>query len=175
MGALGPGRAERTGKVQGLAQLFDSYGEEILWDFNAIGIDIHDYMTGDRGWVEFYAFLSQLDSHTKFRSAISQDPELARAQVDSLTDDDIRKMVGEEDEETEPAHLTPEGHTMEIEKLNQILDSLQILRLTMSMSDKKPKFKPVARPKTEQQALIEKRAEQIRLSDQDSFEKAIGF
>lgn len=59
--------------------------------------------------------------------------------------------------------------------MNEILDSLQMLRLTMSMSDKKPKFKPVARPKTEQQILIEKRAEEIRLSDQSDFEKSIGF
>lgn len=176
MGILGPGCQRSAGEIQGLAQLFDKYGGQILWDFQKeLGIDVHDYATGDRGWVEFYAYLWELGPHTKFRSAVSRDPEVAAAQVESLTDDQVREALGEDRDEDEEPDLTPEGHTIEVEKLNQIIDKISILTLSMSMSKQKQKFHPAPRPKTEVTRLLEERMEHIDAQDRNEFSKELGF
>lgn len=126
------------------------------------------------GWVEFYAYLSELPPHSKFKSAISQDPEIARRYVSSLSEEDIREIMEEREVQDDEKRLTPEGYTQELEKLNQIVEEVRILRLGMT-GDKNAKFKPQLRPKTEQEVLLEKRMEEYTLADQESMEKAMGF
>lgn len=174
MGVLGRGSQLDTGKVQGLASLLDTYGKEILWDFQVeLGIDIHDYACGLRGYHEFYVFLNQLPPHSKFKSAVSQNPDIARMEVSSLSDDDIREIM-EQREEGKPGRQTPEGYTMEIEKLNQVIDEIKLLRLSWS-GDKKNKFTPAQRPETEAEALLSERIEILEEEDRNTFEKELGF
>lgn len=174
MGVLGGRPQLYTGKVQGLASLLDHYGKEILWDFQAeLGIDIHDYACGLRGYKEFYVFLNQLPPHSKFKSAVSQNPEIAELEISSLSDNDIREIM-EQREEGKPGRQTPEGYTLEIEKLNQLIDEIKILRIAMSGS-KKTKFVPAQRPETEAEALLNKRIEILEEEDRNTFEKELGF
>lgn len=132
-----------------------------------------EFFTGERGWREFYAYLGELPPHAKFPSAVSQDPDIARSQVESLSEEDIRKMMDEDDEEKEK-RLTPEGYNLTIEKLNQVIEEVRLLRLGMT-GDKKTKFKPPPRPKTEQEVLLSQRMEALEAIDRNDFEKSIGF
>lgn len=63
---------------------------------------------------------------------------------------------------------------MEIEKLNQVIEEVKLLRLSMS-GDKNAKFKPPIRPKTEQEVLLEQRIEKLEAIDRDDFERQLGF
>lgn len=144
-----------------------------MWDFNEIGIDVIDFFTGDRGWREFYAYMNELPPHSKFRSAISQDPDLAKSQVDSLSDDDIREIMEKDDKDGDKT-ITPEGYDMQIEKLNQVIEEVRLLRLGMT-GDKKTKFTPPIRPSTEADSLIKERIEALEQIDRDTFEKELGF
>lgn len=118
-------------------------------------------------------FLNQLPPHSKFKSAVSQNPEIAEMEVSSLSDDDIRAIM-EQREEGKPGRQTPEGYTLEIEKLNQVIDEIKILRIAMSGS-KKTKFVPAQRPETEAEALLNERIEILEEEDRNTFEKELGF
>lgn len=63
---------------------------------------------------------------------------------------------------------------MEIEKLNQVIDEIKLLRLSWS-GDKKNKFTPAQRPETEAEALLNKRIEILEEEDRNTFEKELGF
>ncbi|MDD2326247.1 MAG: hypothetical protein PHW63_09655 [Alphaproteobacteria bacterium] len=91
-----------------------------------------------------------------------------------MTEDEIRGIMDSE-EKAEAADLTPEGHTLVVEKLNQVIDKIGILTLTMSMSSKKPKFEPVPRPVTETRRKLNERIAEITERDQKDFSKSIGF
>lgn len=145
-----------------------------MWDFNEIGIDVFDFFTGERGWMEFYAYLGELPPNARFPSAVSQDPNIARSKVDSLSEDDIRKIMDEQNVEDSERRVTPEGYTLEIEKFNQLIEEVRLLRLGMT-GDKNAKFKPPLRPKTEQEVLIEKRIEELDAVDRNDFERELGF
>lgn len=177
MGVLGSGSPEGPGEIQGLVQLFDTYGREILWDFQEhLNIDVLDFFTADRGWVQFYDYLSGLPSHAKFPSAVSQDPDLARAQVNAMSEDDIREIMDKRDKKDGESKndLTTEGYTMEIEKLNQVIEEVRMLRLSMSGS-KKQTFKPQDRPSTANEKYLKKRIESFREIDRNTFAGELGF
>lgn len=138
-------------------------------------MDVLDFFTGEQGWTIFYAYLGELPSSSKFNSAVSQDPEIAKAQVNSLTDEQIQEiMEKEKSDEEEELHLSPEGYTLEIEKLNQVIEEIKLLRLGMT-GDKKQKFVPPKRPKTEKDILLNKRKEALEERDRDEMQKSMGF
>lgn len=90
---------------------------------------------------------------------MSMDEDIAKLQVSAITDEQIDKML-DDDESPEDPELSLEGYTLEAAKLDKIADSLELLRLQQIASaggKVKGKFKPVPRPKTALQKLIEQR------------------
>lgn len=83
-------------------------------------------------------------------------------------------MNEREENRDKDQRITPEGYSMEIEKLNQVIEEVKLLRLSMS-GDKNAKFKPPIRPKTEQEVLLEQRIEKLEAIDRDDFEHQLGF
>lgn len=90
---------------------------------------------------------------------MSMDEDIAKLQVSAITDEQIDKML-DDDESPEDPELSLEGYTLEAAKLDKIADSLELLRLQQIASaggQVQGKFKPVPRPKTALQKLIEQR------------------
>lgn len=87
------------------------------------------------------------------------DEDIAKIQVGMITDEQIDEML-EEDENPGDPELSLEGYTLEAAKLDKVADLLELLRLQQIASaggKVKGKFKPVPRPKTAVQKLIEER------------------
>lgn len=155
--------------------MFDSYGSKILYDFRVIlGVDVKDYLKGLRGWKEFYAYLNELPSWSKTKSAMAGDVKLAEYQVSKISEDEIQRI---RDSRVEKNYddLTLEGYTEEIERLNIIADKLEVLISALSSGKEKREVRPAPRPKTAYNKAIEKRILALEEREQMALQAEFGF
>lgn len=130
----------------------------------------------ERSWKEFYSFLSKLPDHSDTRVKMAEDPKLAEAIVSNITDEDLERM--EQNKKVPDPPLA--GYTPEVEKLNQILDAINLLRVSIqAMVTKKgkkaPEFEPARRPKTATAKLIEERKRNIGRKEAVEMVSMAGF
>lgn len=108
---------------------------------------------------------------------MASDPELAKALTDHIKPEDLLK-----DEETPGERPSPplEGYTLEVEKLNQLIDQMHLLRATIQaiVSKSKGGNKKIAlepRPKTEAEKILEQRKHQAGIDESKDLLARAGF
>lgn len=122
--------------------------------------------------------LEDLPSHGKLRSKIASDPELAKAMTDHIKPEDLLNQ----DSDAPGERPTPplEGYTLEVEKLNQVIDQLHLLRATITAmvsksKNKNQKISLEPRPKTEAEKILEERKHQAGLDESKDLLAMAGF
>lgn len=144
-------------------------------------IDVHEYFMDARGWTEFYAYLSEMPSHSRFKSAMSMDEDLARSQVAGLSQEQIDEILSAKaDQDDKDPDIPLEEYTIQIEKLNQIIDKIGILNFTVrsalsSKGSQGIEFKPAPRPKTAIQKELDKRIYEAEREEARSLQRELGF
>lgn len=142
-------------------------------------MDINDFFNGDRYWSEFYLFFHMLPSSSKTKASIAMDDEMALAQIEGVSEEDLRKILDARSEGLSEGELNPEDYDIMIEKMNQLIDSVNGLTLTVrgglggkiSPSD----FKPAKRPKTKYELYLEQRLLELDKIDNEGLASDFGF
>lgn len=110
-------------------------------------------------------------------------PEVAKRQISSLSDEEIAKIsdLRANPEKIKREDPTPEGYTPIMEKMDQLIDRIGIAENAIvgvfldKKSRQKLKFKPVPRPKTKYDQLVDDLVWQYERQDADSIKKLVGF
>lgn len=138
-------------------------------EFN--GLDVAEFFSGERELWEFWEFFNRLSDGGFTKSAIANDPEVAEQRLQAITEDDLRQisdMRAKGGEENVP--LT--GYTLTIEKMNQLIDAVNLNTWTIRgmFANKKgqDKFKPATRPKT----IFEKKLDKLVYEYEEREQKA---
>lgn len=166
------------GKTQEIIDLFDLFGDELVWDFQAeLGINVVEFFTLERSWDQFFAFLRQLPDHSRFRVKQLTDPELAQQYYAQFSDEDIKAQ----DEKSKDGTYEPPllGYTPELAKMDQLLDAINLLShlVATALSSKKngPKFEPEKRPKTAFEKEFRRRLLEAGKKDAQDLAANFGF
>lgn len=124
-------------------------------------------------------FFAMLPDSTKTKAAINEDPEYARARLSEISSEDIDKILEQRAEKSDDRHLTTEGHTLEIEKLNQIIDTInELIIVVSSMAGAKGealKWKPTKRPETEFSRMLKDLIYKREQEDKNELLAELGF
>lgn len=96
------------------------------------------------------------------KAAISLDEDVAKQQVANISEEEIARISeARSNPGGNAGNVTIQGYSLEIEKLNQILDSINLLRFTirsaLSSKSSQSEFKMTERPKTALEKEIDKR------------------
>ena len=96
------------------------------------------------------------------KAAISLDEDVAKQQVANISEEEIARISeARSNPGGNAGNVTIRGYSLEIEKLNQILDSINLLRFTirsaLSSKSSQSEFKMAERPKTALEKEIDKR------------------
>lgn len=160
--------------------MIDRFGREITWDFQRLlNVDINDFFEGKRYWSEFYLFFEELPASSKTKARISMDEEMAQMRIAGYSEEELRKILNARAEGQKDIELNPEDYDIVVEKLNQVIDSVNSLALTVragfggKVSDSD--FKPVKRPKTPFEKFLDDRLMQIDKQDNDELASDFGF
>lgn len=90
---------------------------------------------------------------------MAMDEDLAKQQVAGLTEEQIDEIIRSKEDRDAEVKIPLEGYTMEVEKLNQLIDEVGLLRhaviSAVSSGKAKHEFKPAPRPKSAVQEAIE--------------------
>lgn len=108
------------------------------------------------------------------------DGELAELQLKGLPESEIRKILdARAEKDSGEVQLSPEDYDISIEKLNQVIDSINALRVTLlAVMGNKPKDsdrKPVQRPKSQYEILLEKKILEFEKEDNSQLASEFGF
>lgn len=126
------------------------------------GIDISDFFTPKRRLWEFWVFFSDLPEGSRTKSAVAMNEDIAKAQAAGLSEEDIAAISeARANGGSKGGDISPQGYSLEIEKLNQIIDSINLLRFVVrgSLGAKvtSSDFKTMERPKTAFEREVDKR------------------
>src|SRR5699024_6761656 len=81
---------------------------------------------------EFWAFFAALPDGSMTKAAISIDEDVAKQQAAGISEEEIaRSSEARSNPRGNSENVTIQGYSLEIEKLNQILDSIILLRVTI--------------------------------------------
>lgn len=141
------------------------------------GVDVVDFFQGKKGWAIFWEMFYHLPSHGKVRSKMASDPELAKALTAHVKPEDLLK---EEDSSGERPSPPLEGYTLEIEKMNQLIDQIHLLRATIQAivsksKGAKQKISLEPRPKSEAEKILEQRKHQAGIDESKDLLARAGF
>ena len=111
---------------------------------------------------------------------MADDIEIAQMRVSGITDEDVRKMLDARASGAQQADGVPiVGYTLEIEKLNQMIDAINIntftIRSIFGGKKNKDQFKEVPRPKTAYDKLLEQRIHAYEKQEQENTMREFGF
>lgn len=95
------------------------------------------------------------------KAAISLDEDVAQQQAANISEEEIARISeARSNPGGSSGNVTIQGYSLEIEKLNQILDSINLLRVTIRSAlggkDSGSDFKMAERPKTALEMEIDK-------------------
>lgn len=135
---------------------------------------------GEREFWEFWAFFRMLPDGSFTKSAISEDEEVAKMRVDALSEEEIAAISDSRAEtDDKPKDLPQAGYSLEIEKLNQVIDSLNELKNIVKLvsGNKVPKkaWRPTQRPKSAYDRLLDKRVWEYEKAYQEQAMSDFGF
>lgn len=136
-----------------------------------------DFFTGERELWEFWEFLNRLPDGSYTKVAMSNDPEVAQARVNNISDEEIEKILDSRTVEKD-REISPIGYNLTIEKLNQLIDAVTLNTETTRAvfgGKKMDRFKPQPRPKTEFERLLDKKIYAHEKADQERTMQAFGF
>ena len=144
------------------------------------GLDVADFFSGERELWEFWEFFNRLPDGSFSKSAMADDPEIAEMRVANVTDEDIQRILDARSSQSQQINGVPVvGYTLEIEKLNQIIDALNIntftIRSIFGGKKNNDQFKEVPRPKSAYDKLLEKRIHAYEKQEQENTMKQFGF
>jgi hypothetical protein len=101
-----------------------------------LGIDLHEFIRGDRPWDQMYRFLARLPRHSHFHASVMDDDE----SVEQLLDRPASRAFG------------LAGWTFERELLTAMVDALNQVHATLiqinSQNGQRPAVDPLPRPVT---------------------------
>src|SRR5699024_2108470 len=107
-----------------------------------LGMDLNDWLRGERDWRDLFDLLGQLPDGAKYPSAVLMDREIAEATLDAEEADE------DADKRPDPVSKNPslDGYTPLMAKLDNMLEVLIALQYTLAKQD--PRKAPKApRPK----------------------------
>ena len=128
--------------------LINKYGPEIRWDLQRyLGIDLDDFLTGERHWATFLELLEQLPPGSHYIAALADDDDLAE-----------QMLAARKGSPEAPPSLRDWDATQS--KLTALLDGVQALcALTARMESAPP---PMPRPVTAADRLEQARKDKKR-------------
>lgn len=125
-------------------------------------------------------FFAGLPDWCRSKSKLEMDEETAKLRAEQIPDEDIEKISEERaNKANKKPEIGPRGYTNVIEKLNQAIDAINLLRLTVRQVGggkvKETDFTPEPRPTTALQREINKRVEQYEEEYQRQAMAEFGF
>lgn len=143
-------------------------------------IDINDFFVGDRYWSEFYIIFEYLPSSSKTKAAISMDDEMALLQLQGVSDEELQRIVNARAERSaSDIELSPENYDITVEKLNQVIDSINglrnIVKVGLGGKLQDSESRPVKRPKTKFEQYLDRRLLQFEKEDVEGMAAEFGF
>lgn len=142
-------------------------------------MSVEEFFTGQRELWEFWLFFGDLPEGSRTKTAIAMDPEIAEARSEAVSEEEIASLYESRAGKGPRQELTPRGYTLEVEKLNQVLDAINALQLVVrqltSGKVKESDFKPAQRPKTEFDKRIDERIKAYEKKYQEGVMAEFGF
>lgn len=142
-------------------------------------MSVEEFFTGQRELWEFWLFFGDLPEGSRTKTAIAMDPEIAEARSEAVSEEEIASLYEARAGKGPRQELTPRGYTLEVEKLNQVLDAINALQLVVrqltSGKVKESDFKPAQRPKTEFDKRIDERIKAYEKKYQEGVMAEFGF
>lgn len=125
-------------------------------------VDLFEFFTPEREIWEFWALFNALPDGSATKSAISLDEEIAKQQVAHISEEEIERISeSRANPGSQRGNLSLKGYSLEIEKMNQIIDAVNILRVTIKTAlggkTSNSDFQMAERPKTAFEKEIDKR------------------
>ncbi|ANA86202.1 tail assembly chaperone [Gordonia phage Lozinak] len=188
MDAIKASAAGLPGGIVGLVEIIEAYGWAIEGDLMDRGFTLHEFMRGDRPWPLLYRFITGLPSHTRYKSAIFTNEELAedlvKAQklVEQLERDRMLESgiappdeeEGADDPRTSPTSFV--GWTREADLLAQLNDSVKVLNSTLiGVNLPKGKRPPTVRPTPRPVSAVEAVRRRVDRDEAKQALKDLGF
>ncbi len=138
--------------------MIQDHGEALEFDLrHELGIDLYEYLRGDRPMAQLYRFITRLPRHGHFQASIAASENASKRLVNKK---DTPKSFGMLD------------WTYERELLTTVCDLLQQLHASFIQANsdggKRPKVEPMPRPKTaldrlEARQVVEEHRSLVRL------------
>lgn len=142
-------------------------------------MDINDFFNGDRYWSDFYVFFHNLPASSKTKAKIAMDEEVAKARLEGYSEDELREILKARAEGDSEVELNPEDYDISIEKLNQIIDSINglglIVRGGLGGKVSKSDFKPTKRPKSVFEIMLDNKLLELDKQDMEDLASDFGF
>lgn len=142
-------------------------------------MSVEEFFTGQRELWEFWLFFGDLPEGSRTKTAIAMDPEVAEARSEAVSEEEIASLYESRAGKGPRQELTPRGYTLEVEKLNQVLDAINVLQLVVRQlaggKVKEADFKPAQRPKTEFDKRIDERVRAYEKKYQEGVMAEFGF
>lgn len=136
-----------------------------------------DYFTLDRSWFEFWDFFNLLPSNSRTKSAIANNEEVAKLKADQVPVEELDRILEARASKRPQTQIPLEGYTLEIEMLNKVVDSVNMLTTTVmqALGNKNASFPPQPRPTTAFEKALEVRIKERERQELDDLEAAFGF
>ena len=153
----------------------------LLYDFQShLNVDLGSFFYVGFNPKIFWAFYHGLPPSSKTKAAISQNKELAKYKADQLTEAEIAEISNSRaNPGVNKDNLTPEGHGYLEELVMQVIDSVDLLRHTVTTALSKKgsvsKFERKPRPTTAYQLEVDKRVIEYERREMDELESELGF
>lgn len=142
-------------------------------------VDLEEFFDGRRTLDEFWIFFYDLPEGSRTKTEIAMNPEIAAERASALSEEDIAEISRSRSREGSRPEITPRGYDITVEKLNQLLDSLMVLQLTVrqigggKVSD--GDFKPAQRPRSAYDKAVDERVRQYEKAYQEQAMADFGF
>lgn len=150
----------------------------MAYDFQQYwNIDVISFFLGDRGWTEFYPFVVGLPSHSRVKSAMAMDKNIAAHEAAQVPDNELQRILDQRAGGGKNDKKIPlQDYTLEIETINKVVDAVNALRVTVAKAlGSKDDFKPTARPTTAFDEALEERVKAFEKRDNEKTLSLFGF
>lgn len=149
-----------------VVELVDKFGDDIEYDLHYLGLDLLDFFRGIHPWGKLFRITSRLPWHSQFRKAVESDVEGAEEWASSLKLEDIDRLM----ETTREPSLFEWDERRElaadiVDAMN--FNTIMMIAVNTKKKSKRPKFKPVPRPKTARQKALAARKRVLEKQEAD--------
>lgn len=143
-------------------------------------MEITDFFRGRRSWKQFWVLFEDLPAHSRTKSKVLTNHEVAAYEVGSLSNEEIRQSILNQGTEPEAEDPGPSlrGYTPLMSKMDDVIDHLIVSRESMARmfgKKDKTKLKLTKRPRTAYQIELEKRQLEFEKNAYEDTLAALGF